>query len=255
MTSDFYDALAPHYHLLFEDWSASIARQGAQLDAILRDEWNDVRRVLDAAAGIGTQTLGLLARGYDVTASDLSPVAIERARREAHARGHRLETAVADLRTLSRAHGEFDLVIACDNAIPHLLSDAEILQAFRECAQCVRPGGGLLISVRDYEAEQRARNTSTPHEVRPYGVRVVDAKTYVLFQVWTWDGPHYDFAMYVVEDAGQPTCTTRVLRSRYYAVPTSRLVELVREAGFEGVKRIDGAYYQPVIVGTRPTES
>lgn len=153
MTRGFYDELAPYYHLIFEDWSASIERQGLQLDAIIRAEWGPrVRRVLDAAAGIGTQTLGLLARDYGVTASDLSKTALARARQEALARGFRIPTAVADLRSLSQVHGTFDLVVACDNAVPHLLSDAEILQAFRECLSCTERGGGLLISVRDYGA-------------------------------------------------------------------------------------------------------
>lgn len=260
MSYDFYDELAPHYHLIFEDWPASIARQGEQLDAIVRIEWGTrVRRVLDAAAGIGTQTLGLLAHGYDVTASDLSAVAVRRARDEVLARGFRIETAVADLRSLSKVHGTFDLVIACDNAIPHLLTDDEILRAFRECFRCTVPGGGMLISVRDYvAATQPAREGSVPirptgtREMKPYGVRVVGEKQCAMFQVWTWDGPCYDLAMYIVEDDGGATCSTRVMRSRYYAVSVARLIELAQEAGFERVRRIDGAYYQPIVVGTRP---
>jgi 2-polyprenyl-3-methyl-5-hydroxy-6-metoxy-1,4-benzoquinol methylase len=77
MIQDFYDQLAPYYHLIFEDWQASIDRQGNCLDAIIRAEWGpSFRTVLDAAAGIGTQALGLATRGYQVTASDLSPAKV-----------------------------------------------------------------------------------------------------------------------------------------------------------------------------------
>ncbi len=115
MTADFYDQLAPYFHLIFEDWQASMDRQGKWLDAFIRTEWPSARTVL-AAAGIGTQALALAARGYRVTGSDISSAALARSRQEAALRGLELTTVAADLRTLSRTHGEFDLVIACDNA-------------------------------------------------------------------------------------------------------------------------------------------
>jgi SAM-dependent methyltransferase len=246
--TDFYDRLAPWYHLIFEDWDASIARQGGQLDALIRGEWGPgVRTVLDAAAGIGTQALALAALGYEVTASDVSPVAVERARREAGTRGLTMGTAVADLRHLSAVHGAFDLVIACDNALPHLLDDGQLLQALTECLRCVVPGGGCLLSLRDYVVP-----AGPGRELRPYGVRQSGGTRYVLFQVWEWEPPHYDLALCIMEDAGAPECTTQVFRTRYYAVTVSRLAELMRAAGFERVRRIDAGYYQPVLVGTRP---
>jgi hypothetical protein len=42
------------------------------------------------------------------------------------------------------------------------------------------------------------------------------------------------------------------MRSRYYAISTMRLCELMQEAGLKDVRRIDGAFFQPVLVGTRP---
>jgi len=35
--TDFYDELAPLYHLIFQDWDASVERQGEQLTAIIRN--------------------------------------------------------------------------------------------------------------------------------------------------------------------------------------------------------------------------
>ena len=54
---DFYDELAPRYHLIFADWEKSIARQGHELAAIVRAEWPGHRPVLDVACGIGTDRL------------------------------------------------------------------------------------------------------------------------------------------------------------------------------------------------------
>ena len=250
MTESAYDALAPFYHLLFPDWDVSMARQAAALDGIIRQRWGaGVRTVLDAACGIGTQALGLAARGYQVTASDLSQAEVERARREAALRGLSLDFAVADMRAAFAAHGrrQFDLVVACDNSVPHLLTDDDLRQAFGQFHACLRPGGGCLLTVRDYDQEERGGVQITPAAFRvdPDGVRRL------VFQVWEFDGPHYDFTLYLIEDRVGTEAVTHTLRSRYYAVGADRLLSLMAEAGFEDVARLDGVFYQPVLVGTK----
>ena len=55
----------------------------------------------------------------------------------------------------------------------------------------------------------------------------------------------------VEEDLATHAVATHAMRSRYYAVSTARLCDLMREAGFSHVRRMDGAFYQPVLVGTR----
>jgi SAM-dependent methyltransferase len=245
----FYDQLAPFYHLIFPDWEASARRQADALDSILRKHWGAGRlSILDAACGIGTQALGLAALGHSVTASDVSAGAVERAKCEAHKRSLDVAFSVADMRQVHDHHRrQFDVVIACDNSLPHLLTDDDLLAALRQLFACARPGGGCLITVRDYDREEKAGI-----QVKPYGVRVEGDKRYLVWQVWEFHGPIYDLAMYFVEDRGGPTCETRVFRSQYYAVGIDRLLELMRQAGFERVERVDGRFYQPVLLGRRP---
>jgi 2-polyprenyl-3-methyl-5-hydroxy-6-metoxy-1,4-benzoquinol methylase len=154
---DFYRQLTPFYHLIYPDWQASIERQGYALKAIIGASRGDqIKTVLDAACGIDTQALGLAQLGYDVTASDLSASEIERARQEAARRNLNINFSVADMRKAYHHHlQQFDLVIACDNAIPYLLADEDILVAMQQSYQCLWPGGGCLISVRDYDQEER----------------------------------------------------------------------------------------------------
>ncbi|HYM59962.1 MAG TPA: class I SAM-dependent methyltransferase [Thermoanaerobaculia bacterium] len=245
-TAAFYDSLAARYHLIYADWEGSIARQAAAIDAIVRERWPGAKSCLDAACGIGTQSLGLAALGYAVTGSDLSPAAVERARREAASRGVAAEFSVCDMRQLAAHHRhDFDLVIACDNSVPHLLSDDEIVEAFRQFRDCLRTGGGCVISVRDYDAEEKSGI-----QIKPHGVRVAGGVRHLVFQVWEFSGPTYETTFYFVEDRGDGDCSVRAFRSMYYAIGIERLMELMRAAGFADVVRIDGSFFQPVIAGT-----
>ena len=249
MSSDFYDQLAPFYHLLYGDWEAAVRTQGEALARLLH-----VRGVvpgepvLDAACGIGTQTLGLLAQGCTVIASDLSPGAVARLREELDVRGLRASVRVDDLRTLQgTADSSCAAVLACDNSLPHLLTDAEILQALRAAHRVLRPGGLLVLSVRDYAVIERR----SP-DVRPHGLHLdPEGRRFLAVQVWEWDGDCYDLRLYLTTEKPDGRCTTRVLTSRYYAVTTDRLKDLMHEAGLHEVQRLDDVLFQPVLVGRR----
>ncbi len=170
-----------------------------------------------------------------------------RARLEAKNRGLQIDFSIADMREAFAHHQkEFDVVISCDNSIPHLLSDKEILIALREFYRCVKPGGGCLVTMRDYDQEKRSGQ-----QIKPYGIRIENGVKYVMLQVWEFRDLIYDLSMYVIEDNGQTKATTNNFRSKYYALNPKKLVELLEEGGFRQVRIINGKFYQPVIVGTR----
>ncbi|HEX9173463.1 MAG TPA: class I SAM-dependent methyltransferase [Telluria sp.] len=248
MTQHFYDELAPFYHLLYGDWEGAVKKQGEALAALLHDLGIGAGACIhDAACGIGTQTLGLLEQGYRVTASDVSPGAIARLQAELSQRHLRAETFVDDLRGLDRiADRSKAAILACDNGIPHLLSDAEILEAFQSCYRGLQPGGVLVISVRDYDNIER----KSP-DVRPYGLHHHGTDRFLAVQVWEWEGDQYDVRMYLTSESAAGECRTQVLKSRYYAVSIGRLIELLQQAGFVDIERRDGILFQPVIVGRR----
>jgi SAM-dependent methyltransferase len=203
--------------------------------------------LLDVACGIGTQSLGLAHLGYQVTASDLSPGEIRRACVEAERRGLSIAFSVADMRAAYTHHGRtFDVVLACDNAIPHLLCDGDILAALRQFYRCTRSGGGCLISVRDYAQMERTDG------VQLYGMREEDGVRTLVFQARRFHGEIYDVDMYFCVDAGGSECATHVMRTRYYCVDTTTLLALMERAGYVDVQRLDGVYFQPLLVGTKP---
>ena len=240
----FYDELAPRYHLVYADWDASIARQGAALDSLLRELFPAVRDVLDVAVGIGTQSIGLARLGSHVTGSDLSRGAVHRAAAEAAWRGLSLPLHVADFQQLPVATSSVRLILCCDNSLPHLPSPTAILGALREWYRCLRPGGGCLVSMRDY-GEPPPPGTV---EDRPYGERTWNGHRYMVRQRWTWNGSRYDVALDMTGlEADAPALPP--ITTSYLAIPVTHVARLMTEAGFRGVVSLDGRLFQPVLVG------
>jgi SAM-dependent methyltransferase len=123
-----YDAYTAHHD--YERWTADLV-------AFARPAG---RRLLDVACGTGKSFAPLLARGYDVTACDISPAMI----REAEARaGGRARLAVHDMRALPRL-GRFDLVTCLDDALNYLHSREELVAAFAGIARNLANGGVAL---------------------------------------------------------------------------------------------------------------
>ncbi len=249
MLESYYNRLTPYYKYIYADWEASLQRQAGILDGVIREYFGDkMERVLDAACGIGTQSIGLAQLGYRVTASDISPVELEHARREADQRNLKVAFEVADMRTLPAKYQEkFDLVIACDNAIPHLLRDDEILQAFREFYRCTTPEGGCLITVRDYENIERHGQRLNPRTVHE-----TEHGKLFMFDLWEFDGDLYDFTTYAVLDKGGETVETSVIRGgRYYCVTIPKLEKLMGQAGFQKVVILRERFFQPLMLGMK----
>lgn len=249
-TARFYDRLAADYHLLYADWDASVARQGASLDRVIRARLGPgAGAVLDCACGIGTQAVGLAMRGYDVVGTDISRVAVGRAGREASARGVRVRGAVADMRQLPFRDGEFDVVVCADNALPHLLTEADVRAALVAMRRVLRDGGLLLVSTRPYDEILADRPAATPPSVsRAGGGRAVG------FQLWDWhaDGERYDLELFVLEEHGDDWAV-RVRRATYWALRQRQLAGFVADSGFSHVTWEEPAttgFFQPLLVAT-----
>jgi SAM-dependent methyltransferase len=245
----FYDNLAPYYKWLYPDWEVSVSKQASQLDVVIREFCKvQPQRILDAACGIGTQVIGLARLGYQLTASDISTTELELARREAVRQSLSIDFCVADMRELWAAHQkQFDVVIACDNAIPHLLSDADIRLAFEQFHHCLVTAGTAIISVRDY-----AEMDLGGRQFFPRLIHQTPEGRMILFDVWEFEGKYYDLSMYVAEDTGQALAQTHVIRGgRYFCINTDKLEQLFRQAGFVEVQTLRERFYQPLVVAQK----
>lgn len=249
MIETYYDTLTPYYKFLYADWEASVKRQAEALDGVIREFIGpEARTILDAACGIGTQSFGLAQLGYQVTASDISAGEIAQAQTEATARNLTITFGVADMRELWAVYQQqFEVVLACDNAVPHLLSEAEILLAFEQFYRCTKSGGGCLLSVRDYAAMKR-----DGLQFYPRNVHQITNGHLVIFDVWAFAGDFYDMTTYIIEDDGQaPPQTWAIRGGRYYCVTTDTLERLLQEAGFTSVQTLPDRFFQPLLVGLK----
>ena len=249
----FYDTLAEHYHLMFENWNQSIERQGATLNALLRVELPRSPLVLlDCACGIGTQAIGFAQAGHRVVGSDLSPGAVARARREARQRGLNISFAVSDMTSLSEIeNGAFDVAAVMDNALPHLTA-SQLAQALRAMNSKLKPDGLLIASTRDYD--QLIADRPVVQGPAFYGA---DGSRRIVHQVWDWiDKERYVFHVYITMKS-DGTWVSHHFASEYRCLLRGELTSALRDAGFGQARWLmpsESGYYQPIVVAKKENE-
>ena len=136
-----YEELAPFYDELTAGYDYE--RWLSELERLALDHGLSGRRVLDVACGTGKSFLPLLARGYEVTACDLSPAMVALAGAKAP---DAAAVLVADMRELPPL-GEFDLVICLDDSLNYLIARQEMELAIGGMAANLAPAGLLAFDL------------------------------------------------------------------------------------------------------------
>jgi glycine/sarcosine N-methyltransferase len=248
----FYDDLAASFDRVYPDWEASFRRQGDALHAVIRGELGPGWRwILDCAAGIGTQLLGLDAHGHRLAGSDLSTVALRRARAECDRRGVRAALVAADMRALPFADASFEVVVCADNSLPHLLTADGVVQALAEMRRVVSPGGLALVSTRDYDRLRAERPPVTPPQLSHHG-----GEATVTFQLWDWrpDGERYDMRLFQVTGEGERWRLAQ-RRTVYWALTRAQLSGFAAQAGLatpEWRLPDETGFFQPLLLARAP---
>jgi|SRR5579864_1345499 len=248
-TSESYNELASHYHLIFENWEASIDRQAAVLSSVLERECSldGAARILDCACGIGTQSLGLAKKGFRVTGCDISSKSIERARLEAKKRSLDIQFSVASLLNLDHfGESSFDAVICMDNALPHLQSTEELLPAAMQIRAKLRRGGCFMASIRDYDDLLKERPV-----VQGPSFYSDEGRRRIVFQVWDWlDDRRYTFHLYITREI-ENTWETVHASAVYRGLLRDEVAAALSHAGFANERWLfpsNTGFYQPIVV-------
>jgi SAM-dependent methyltransferase len=174
-------------------------------NAVLVAEAADLQpgTALDAGVGEGGDACWLASKGWQVTAADISGVAIERAARRASERGLAITWLHADL-AQAQARGAYDLVTTHFLHVPK----AEQQPLFRHLAAAVAPGGTLLVVGHD--VSDRARLPRP--DLAEYGWTAGEVAA-ALGEGWTIEAAEARPRQAVV-DGDQVTIHDAVLRAR-----------------------------------------
>ena len=251
-TRQFYDSLSEDYHLIFHDWAVSRENQARIIHTLIQEKIPRAPKtlsVLDCSCGIGTQAIGLAKLGYRITATDLSPKAVERARAEAGKAGVAIRFGVADFCHLEEQVPDiYDVVLSFDNSLPHLLEDHEFSLAFRSIRGKLKNNGLFLASIRDYDrlAADRPNLTTPSFHDNEHGKRVS-------FQIWEWEGRVYTIHHFIIRKVGA-NWETGQRTTRYRAVLRGEMGALLESAGFRELEwRMpeDSGFYQPVVAARK----
>ena len=226
ITQTFYDQLATQYDKLFQDWRAATQEQAVILDGLFSEYGFDRdARILDCACGIGTQAIGLAGLGYSVTASDISGGELAEAAKRAAEAQVELCLKRADFCALEDTFNEaFDIVIAMDNALPHMLTLDALETAVRSIMGRVAAGGVFVASIRDYDALLENRPPYSP----PY-IHRTGAGQRVSFQTWDWEGDRYRLTQYIIDD--EETLQVSKFQCEYRATRRAELTALLTACG------------------------
>lgn len=245
----FYNHLASQYDKLFCDWKATVKEQADLLERLFRDNGYDKNaRLLDCACGIGTQAVGLAALGYTVTASDISDGELEEARARATESNVEISFKNADFRALSETFSEkFDIVMAMDNALPHMLTEKDMERAICSITGQLTAGGMFVASIRDYDALLDAK----PPYSAPY-IHKTEKGQRVSFQTWDWAGDRYKLTQYIIED--ELSLKTSKFECEYRAVRREELTNLLYSCGCSSVVwkfPEETGFYQPIVMAKK----
>jgi glycine/sarcosine N-methyltransferase len=249
-TNPFYDAIADYYHLFYRDWRAALERDGSALRRMFRNR--DIRTVLDASCGPGTQAIALAMHQFEVTAADPSRRMIQKARENAR------EFEVADDITFVQAgflelsrvlNGPYDAVITKGNSLPHLLSDEEIFCALQNFFALLRPGGLLVIGIRDFDMLLEDRPRFVPRQAHLDDPE----RDHILFDVWDWhEGPPVTvtFNTFLVSGKGDDYAAVRYPVT-YRALRRAELWAMLERIGFIDIQ-VEDQNWEQVFTATKP---
>ena len=249
ITQSFYNNLASQYDKLFLNWQATTYEQAELLDAIFQNNgFSHHSRILDCACGIGTQAIGLALLGYNMSASDISDGELAEAKKRAENNHVEISFKQANFCSLSESFSEqFDIIIAMDNALPHMLSRVELESAIKSITNQIEPGGMFVASIRDYDKLLEEKPTYSS----PY-IHKTENGQRVSFQTWQWIGDNYKFIQYIIDDEGDPQISK--FECEYRATRKNELTELLLANGCSEViwkMPEQTGFYQPIVIAKK----
>ena len=140
----------------------------------------------------------------------------------------------------------FDAVLCMDNALPHLETTEQLVQAVEQMRAILRPRGLLMASIRDYDRLIEERPV-----VQGPSFYTDKGRKRIVFQVWDWlDDRRYVFHLYITREleTGWQTFHTSAL---YRAFCRDEVVAALTQARFKNPRwllQAETSFYQPIVL-------
>ena len=164
-----YDALAASYDGLMAD--GIYRRRADYLEKLFQKSAIPVQTVLDLACGTGTIACLLAAKGYDVTATDLSEEMLTQGMNKAAA----LERPPFFLlQSMPKLHllEPVDAAVSTLDSLNYLTREKDIRETFRRVFRYLKPGGSFIFDV------------NTPYKLRRMDCQLYTDETEDSYCVW-----------------------------------------------------------------------
>ena len=227
-----YDSFSSDYDR-FVNWPSRLSVELPfileQLKSLGRGESTDFR-VLDAACGTGMHAIALAKSGFNAAGADLSPGMIQKARLNAQAEGVDVRFEAAGFGGLASVFGThiFDALLCLGNSLPHLLSPGGLTSALVDFANCLKPGGLLLVQNRNFDAVLKQRE----RWMEPQAHRQGDAEwLFLRFYDFRPDGL-LSFNIVTLRREGQSPWSQSVAETLLYPLRQVELSQALDATGF-----------------------
>ena len=133
---------------------------GTEPNTFLVEHFGDLKGpVLSLSEGEGRNAVFLASRGLEVIGTDISTVALEKAKKLAQLRGVEIKTVVADLASFEPEENYYGSVVSIFAHLPSKVRQ----RLYPLIERSLKPGGSLLLEA--YSENQLSRETGGPKDV------------------------------------------------------------------------------------------
>lgn len=216
----FYNELSKHYDKVFPLNPSKITF----IKKFIREE----DRILDIACGNGSEVVALAKEGYEVEGIDLDSAMIEEAKNQVDREKVRADFQVGDMLHLSNQfeNYSFETVLCTGNSLVHLLEEDQIRSTLKSMYHLLREQGILILQIINYDRIIDQKITALP--------LIEDIEKDLKF-IREYE---YDQETNIIDFITTLQVEKEIYSNRVplFALRKNQLVEMLQDAGFEGVK-------------------
>lgn len=241
-----YDTFSSDYDK-FVNWDARLGFELPFLEQQLQAAPRGA--VLDAACGTGMHAIALAQRGYATAGADLSAGMIDKACKNAEQAGVNVDFRVAGFGQLSTTFEHpFGALVCLGNSLPHVNGPLELSAALQDFANCLAPGGLLVLQNRNFDAVLAERR----RWMEPQSHREGEQEwLFIRFYDYLADGT-IQFNILTLHKPGADGWQQSVTTTFLYPLVHRQLTEALREAGFNTIRAygsLNGEAFNPASSG------